>query len=55
MKARNATLNAFQQHYLVDACERLVRFYDARSRPDEAARWREELATIRPPRERNMP
>ena len=34
---------SFERHQ-TEALERLVQFYDARNRPDEAARWRKELA-----------
>jgi hypothetical protein len=47
LKERQAQLPPERQYYLTEAVERLVQFYDARGRPDEAARWRTKLEEAR--------
>ncbi len=42
MKRREATIAPEAKDRLIDALERLVQFYEATARPDEAARWRKE-------------
>ena len=34
---------------LTAAAERLVRYYEATGKPDEAAKWKKELDALRPP------
>ena len=48
MKAREAKIPQEQQKvYLPEALERLVQLYDAWGKPDEAAKWRQELEARR--------
>jgi eukaryotic-like serine/threonine-protein kinase len=44
MKQREAKIPAEDKVCLTEALERLVQLYEAQSKPDEAARWRAELA-----------
>jgi tRNA A-37 threonylcarbamoyl transferase component Bud32 len=43
LKRREATMPAGNKVRLSDAVERLVQFYEATDKPDEAAKWRKEL------------
>jgi tetratricopeptide (TPR) repeat protein len=49
MKQRQARVAAAGTVQLTDALQRLVRLYDARGKPDEAARWRKELEKAKAP------
>jgi tetratricopeptide (TPR) repeat protein len=49
LKQRAAKIPPAQRKYLTDALQRLVGFYDASGKPDEAARWRKELEKTRAP------
>jgi eukaryotic-like serine/threonine-protein kinase len=49
MNKRESKIPAVGQARLIEALERLVQLYDARSKPDEAARWRAELAARKAP------
>jgi serine/threonine protein kinase len=48
MKSRQAKAPADCRAALVTALQQLVQLYDAWSKPDEAAKWRQELATMKP-------
>ena len=48
MKQRAAKIPKEVKPRLAEALERLVQLYDAWGKPDEAARWRRELATHKP-------
>jgi len=48
MKLREATIPPIRKSSLTDALERLVEFYQATGKPDEAAKWRKELEASRP-------
>jgi tetratricopeptide (TPR) repeat protein len=52
LKEREAKIPAPLKHHLTEAGERVVRLYDEWGKPDEAAKWRAELAR-RPPAENN--
>jgi hypothetical protein len=56
LKRRQAQIPPQDKDRLTDALRRLVRLYEARGKPDEAARWRQELdaaqAPERPPETR---
>jgi tetratricopeptide (TPR) repeat protein len=43
MKAREKAIPPLSTYCLTEALERLVQLYDARGKPDEAAKWRKEL------------
>jgi tetratricopeptide (TPR) repeat protein/tRNA A-37 threonylcarbamoyl transferase component Bud32 len=45
-KARVASLAPAQRRFLFDAVNRLIELYDAWGRPEDAARWRQELAAL---------
>ena len=44
---RDQPHRAISQADLIEALERLVQLYDARNKPDEAAKWRKELEAQR--------
>jgi hypothetical protein len=48
MKQRVKTIPAEGLVRLPEAVERLVQFYEATGNPDEAAKWRKELETLKP-------
>jgi hypothetical protein len=53
LKKREAKIPpAFRAVRLKEALERLVQLYDAWDKPDEAARWRKELAARKPGQKR---
>jgi hypothetical protein len=52
MKEREAKIPAPFKHYLTEAGERVVRLYEDWGKPEEAAKWRAELAR-KPPAENN--
>jgi hypothetical protein len=52
MKEREAKIPAPLKHHLTEAGERVVRLYEEWGKPDEAAKWRAELAG-KPPAENN--
>jgi hypothetical protein len=47
MKSRESKIPARSRGFLTNALERLVRLYDARGMPDDAAKWRKELEAFR--------
>jgi eukaryotic-like serine/threonine-protein kinase len=47
MKKREATMPASGKVYLTEVLERLVQVYEAMNKPDEAAKWRRELESVR--------
>ena len=56
MKQREAKIRADVKVRLIEALERLVELYEAQDKPDEAARWRAELAArTAPPKEEKKP
>jgi serine/threonine protein kinase/tetratricopeptide (TPR) repeat protein len=56
LKQREAKIPAFYKARLTEALEGLVQLYEARSNPNEAARWRTELAARKaPPKEEKKP
>ena len=44
MQAQAATIPANRSNRIPQAIERLVKLYEAWGKPDEAAKWRKELA-----------
>ena len=56
MKKREATIPANRKFYVAEAANRLVQLYDAWDRPEDAARWRQELAARKaPPKDEKKP
>ena len=53
MKQHAAKIPAPFKHYLTEAGERVVQLYDEWGKPEEAAKWRAELAR-KPPAENNV-
>jgi hypothetical protein len=43
IKQREALMNAGFQHWLTQAGERVVRFYEATNQPEKVREWREKL------------
>jgi hypothetical protein len=55
MKEREAKITKDGPAFLTQALERLVHLYDAWDKPDEAAKWRQELEALRKPANRPSP
>jgi serine/threonine protein kinase/tetratricopeptide (TPR) repeat protein len=47
LKQREATIPAGDKAHLTEALERLVQLYEATGKPDEAAKWRKELESVK--------
>jgi serine/threonine protein kinase/tetratricopeptide (TPR) repeat protein len=53
LKAREKSLSADARPLLPQIAEKLVQLYEATNKPDDAANWKKELATLKLPNEKN--